>query len=214
MITNTALFFITVISLIIVPGPDMLYVTSRALADGRDAGIKAAIGIASGYLVFTALVAFGLETILRTYPDAFLGFKLLGMLYLMFLAYQLFVADIVNFSSGSTVQKTSFNDVRYGFFTSVLNPKGLVFYFSLLPQFYVEGSMPFWIYAMIYGTVTSILCFVIYSSVGAFASGKGHKLLMSHRNGKIISKFASISIFLIALSLIASDLDFSSFVSK
>ncbi|WP_259782024.1 LysE family translocator [Aestuariispira ectoiniformans] len=202
---DVTLFLITVLSLIIVPGPDMLYVTSRSLADGRNAGIKAAIGISSGYLVFTLLVAVGLEAVFKAYPNVFFGFKLLGMAYLMYLAYRLFVADIQSFSSGGPDQIKVVNDVKYGFFTSVLNPKGLIFYFSLLPQFYIPGTMPFWLYALIFGTITSSLCFVVYSSVGIFASGSGHDFLMSHRNGNVICKIAGLIVFTIGVSLILSE---------
>jgi threonine/homoserine/homoserine lactone efflux protein len=201
-----ALFLVTVISLIIVPGPDMLYVTSRALAAGREAGIKAAMGISAGYLVFTLLVAVGLEQVVSEHPNFLLAFKLTGMVYLLYLAYQLFVADIMSFSAKPKHGVQSFNDIKYGFLTSVLNPKGLIFYFSLLPLFYMPELMPFWVYALLFGSITSLLCFIVYSLVGVFAAGKGHELLMSHRNGKIISKFASLSIFIVALTLIISDI--------
>lgn len=205
MESNIVLFFVTVVSLIIVPGPDMLYVTSRALADGRSSGIKAAIGISGGYLVFTILVSLGLGTVFETNPRLFLALKLSGMVYLIYLAYRLFVADIVAFAQNGDKVESSSNEVKYGFLTSVLNPKGLIFYFALLPQFYVPSVMAFWTYALIFGTITSLLCFIIYSAVGVLVSDRGHELIMSHRNGWIISKLASLSVFLIALSIIISD---------
>jgi len=206
METNVVLFLVTVVSLIIVPGPDMLYVTSRALADGRSSGVKAAVGISGGYLVFTILVSMGLGAVFEANPKLFFAFKIVGMAYLIYLAYRLFVADLVAFTQDGQRGTTVTNEVIYGFLTSVLNPKGLVFYFALLPQFYVPAVMPFWVYALIFGSVTSLLCFLIYSSVGVFASGTGRDLMMNHRNGWIISKVASLSVFLIAISLIVSDI--------
>ncbi|WP_068086065.1 LysE family translocator [Polycladidibacter stylochi] len=205
MFTNTILFLATVISLIIVPGPDMLYVTSRALASGKESGIKAAIGISTGYLVFTLLVAMGLGALFLANPNIFLIMKILGAIYLMFLAYQLFISDITSFSKTSKQEQKQPNELKYGFLTSLLNPKGLVFYFALLPQFYIIDTMPFWIYALIYGSLTSLLCFLIYSSVGALAANKGRQLLINHRHGKIMTRLAGLCVFTIALTMVLLD---------
>ena len=115
------------------------------------------------------------------------------------------MADLVSFARNSENDTQALDEIKFGFLTSVLNPKGLVFYFALLPQFYTPGVLPFYGYAVIFGTITSLLCFLIYSSVGLIASGKGHQLLMSTRNGTTIARIASLFVFLIALSLILSD---------
>lgn len=183
----------------------MLYVTSRALSDGRSSGINAAFGVSCGYLIFTGLVSIGLGSVFETYPLLFKILKFLGMAYLVYLAYRLHFADLAALAQVEPAVRPATNDVMLGFVTSVLNPKGLLFYFALLPQFYVGFTIPFWAYALIFGTVTSLLCFIIYAAVGLLASGRGREILVTHKNGLIISKLASATVFLVAVSLIFSN---------
>jgi threonine/homoserine/homoserine lactone efflux protein len=72
-------------ALIIVPGPDMLYVITRGMAHGRRAGIVSAIGVICGILVHTTATAFGVTLIFQTSALAFLMVKYLGAIYLIYL---------------------------------------------------------------------------------------------------------------------------------
>ena len=72
-------------ALIIAPGPDMLYVITRGMAHGRRAGMLSAIGVVCGILIHTTAAAFGLTLIIQTSAFAFLLFKFLGAIYLLYL---------------------------------------------------------------------------------------------------------------------------------
>ncbi len=206
MATNTLLFLMTSLSLIIVPGPDMLYVTSRALASGRPAALKASLGISAGYLVFTVLVAAGFQSVLMAEPRLFQAMRYVGLAYLMYLAYRLFFADGM-WTSGEKLQEaTETNDLKFGFMTSLLNPKGMLFYFSLLPQFYLPEAMPFWVYALVFGMVSSTLCLIVYYGVGSLVSGPARLWLANSNNGKRISMLASMCVFAVGVSMVLSDM--------
>ncbi len=85
---NSTLFWLFLASswlLIITPGPDMLYVITRGLAQGRRAGLVSALGVACGILAHTLLAAFGLAIVLRTSVLAFAVVKYAGSGYLIFL---------------------------------------------------------------------------------------------------------------------------------
>ncbi len=82
---NPALFFAASWILIITPGPDMLYVITRGISQGRKAGIISALGVTLGILVHTVFAALGLAMILRTSAIAFLFVKYLGAFYLTYL---------------------------------------------------------------------------------------------------------------------------------
>src|SRR5262245_64793760 len=83
--TKFALFVAVAWALILAPGPDMLYVITRALAYGHRAGVVSAIGVICGILVHTTAAAFGLSLILQTSAFAFRLVKYVGAAYLMYL---------------------------------------------------------------------------------------------------------------------------------
>ena len=120
----------------ITPGPDMLFITGRAVAHGFRAGAAAAFGIAAGCLVHTTAVALGLAALLATSVLAFDVVKLLGAGYLAYLGLKLLFAP----RSVAAVERT---DVAahaggifwQGFITNVLNPKVALFFLAFLPQF-------------------------------------------------------------------------------
>ncbi len=82
---NFAIFCAASWILIITPGPDMLYVITRGISQGRKAGVISAIGVTLGILVHTIFAAFGLAMILKTSAAAFIAVKYAGAVYLIFL---------------------------------------------------------------------------------------------------------------------------------
>ncbi|KZL19631.1 Leucine efflux protein [Pseudovibrio axinellae] len=206
MATNTLLFLITILSLIVVPGPDMLYVTSRALASGRPAALKASLGISAGYLVFTVLVAAGFQSLFMAEPRLFQAIRWVGLAYLMYLAYRLFFAQGMWTSDEEPQAPAHTNDLKFGFLTSLLNPKGMLFYFSLLPQFYVPEAMPFWIYALVFGFLASLLCLIVYYGIGSLVSGPARLWLANSDNGKRVSMLASLCVFAVGISMVVADM--------
>ena len=83
------LFALTVIPLIFTPGPDMLFILSQVLGTGAKAGIMATLGVCSGYLVHSVLVALGIAAIIVSFPILFDTIRWLGIAYLLFLAFTL-----------------------------------------------------------------------------------------------------------------------------
>ena len=81
--SNFALFFAASWILIITPGPDMIYVITKGISQGRKAGVISAIGVTLGILVHTTFAAFGLAIILKTSAMAFLTVKFTGAGYLI-----------------------------------------------------------------------------------------------------------------------------------
>src|SRR5260370_41543688 len=79
------LFLLATLMLNLTPGPDMLYVIARSLAQGRAAGIASAFGIAAGCCVHTLAVAFGLVTLMAAIPVTYSVVKYAGAAYLIFL---------------------------------------------------------------------------------------------------------------------------------
>lgn len=187
-------FVATVVGLIAVPGPDMLYVIGRSTAHGRRAGWFSSLGIAAGYCFLTLLVAAGFQIVFETRPALFSIIKYVGILYLTYLAYRLIASDGALEKEAGPATNSDWRAFSAGVATSALNPKGLLFYFSILPQFFVAGPWPFWQHALVYGLTTSLLCLVLYSalalavSIGArrWLAGPGERRRMSQAAGVLL----------------------------
>lgn len=131
------LFAFAALILVITPGPNMIYLISRSITQGKKAGLISLAGVICGFLFHITLVSFGLTALLLTIPFAYTVLKTAGVLYLLYLAYQavkpngkqLFVAtpDLPNDNPRKLFS--------IGFLTNVLNPKVAVFYLSFFPQF-------------------------------------------------------------------------------
>ncbi|WP_127125169.1 LysE family translocator [Pseudoflavitalea rhizosphaerae] len=131
------LFIIAAFVLVITPGPNMLYLISRSITQGRKAGLISLVGVVLGFLFHALMVSFGLTAIFMAIPYAFLVLKTLGVVYLLWLAFQAVRP------SGKSIFETR-TDLQpdrpgklftMGFLTNVLNPKIAVFYLSFFPQF-------------------------------------------------------------------------------
>ena len=133
--TNFTLFFAASWVLILTPGPDIIYVMSRGISQGKKAGILSAAGVTVGILVHTVFAALGLAVILRTSSLAFLVVKLAGAVYLIYLGYASIKQppeQIFNLKRPASAWRTIF---MQGLLTNVLNPKVALFFLAFLPQF-------------------------------------------------------------------------------
>jgi threonine/homoserine/homoserine lactone efflux protein len=134
-----AVFIVAALALNISPGPDMLYVISRSLEQGRKAGIVSALGIGAGTLVHTFVTAIGLSAILLSVPIAFEFIRYAGAAYLVYLGLRM----LLERNSGkATTEYSSPKSARslrsifqQGVATNVLNPKVALFFLAFLPQF-------------------------------------------------------------------------------
>lgn len=128
------LFALTVLPLIFTPGPDMLFILSQVMGKDAKAGMMATLGVCSGYLVHSVLVALGIAAIIVSFPLLFETIRYLGIAYLLYLAFHL-LKSVFSKKTLLIEKKTDSNPVRKGFFTALLNPKGMLIYFAILPQF-------------------------------------------------------------------------------
>lgn len=128
------LFALTVLPLIFTPGPDMLFILSQVMGKNAKAGMMATLGVCSGYLVHSILVALGIAAIIVSFPLLFEAMRWLGIAYLLYLAVGLFKSVFSNKKLALDSHSSS-HPLRKGFFTALLNPKGMLIYFAILPQF-------------------------------------------------------------------------------
>jgi threonine/homoserine/homoserine lactone efflux protein len=133
--TALAVFMIAALTLNVTPGPNMLYVTTRSLGQGRKAGVVSAIGIGVGNLVHTLAAALGLSALLMSSAIAYSVVKYVGAAYLIYLGVRMILRNEHN-SSLTTLTDASLRRIfSQAIATSVLNPKVALFFIAFLPQF-------------------------------------------------------------------------------
>src|SRR5215469_7460824 len=135
--TNLALFAVASILLALTPGPNLLYLISRTLCQGRSAGLVSLAGTTSGFLFYALSAAFGLTAVFIAIPVLYDAVRWAGAAYLIWLAW-----DAVRpHGAGGLFARRDLPTVhpvvlfRTGVVTSILNPKVALFYLALFPQF-------------------------------------------------------------------------------
>jgi threonine/homoserine/homoserine lactone efflux protein len=130
-------FIISAFVLVISPGPNMIYLISRTITQGRGAGLTSLAGIICGFLFHILMVSFGLTAILFAVPMAYTVLKTLGVVYLLYLAWEAIKPNSSNMFAPNKdlpIDKP-IKLFMMGLLTSALNPKIAVFYLSFFPQF-------------------------------------------------------------------------------
>lgn len=173
-LTTLMLYTFGAAILIISPGPDFLYVTTRGIAQGRKAGILSAAGISIGLLVHTVLAALGLSALLQTSGFLFQAVKFTGAAYLIYLGIKAFLSkESIIQQDVNSIKLDGITIFRQGVLTNVFNPKAIITFMAFIPQFInpVDGNASFQI--IILGAVIAFLAIVWFGIVGYFAGTLG-----------------------------------------
>ncbi|MFI9360058.1 LysE family translocator [Kitasatospora sp. NPDC053057] len=118
------------------PGPNMVYLVSRSISQGRAAGLVSLVGTAVGFLVYMTLANLGLAVVFVAVPWLYIGLKAVGAAYLAFLAWQTLRPGGRGLFEPRNLQRDShWKLLRMGLITNLLNPKVAILYLALIPQF-------------------------------------------------------------------------------
>jgi threonine/homoserine/homoserine lactone efflux protein len=158
----------------ITPGADTMYIVTRSVAKGKNAGIVSVLGISTGGLIHTMLAAFGLSIILASSHTAFSIVKYAGALYLVCLGISIFLKGKTPVTSPNEQCQNSDLQVIYfqGLLTNLLNPKVALFFLSFLPQFInpsqAHGPVPFLILGGTCLATGTIWCLILAFAASYF----------------------------------------------
>ncbi|MGA8008472.1 MAG: LysE family translocator [Thiomonas sp.] len=135
-LTHFVTFALVALGMVLTPGPNMIYLISRSITQGRSAGLVSLGGVALGFVFYMLCAAFGITALVLAVPYAYDALRFGGALYLLYLAWQ---AVRPGGHSPFQVRDLPLDRPRklfaMGFVTNLLNPKIAVLYLSLLPQF-------------------------------------------------------------------------------
>jgi threonine/homoserine/homoserine lactone efflux protein len=179
--------------IILAPGPSVLFVIARAIAWGRATAVATVAGNVTGAFTLSLMVAFGLGPILQRSETAFIGVQLLGGLYLIYLGIdalrhsKIHAEDMVN---QGDIRPSAARSMRDGFWVGALNPKGLVFFAAILPQFIDRGSSNVTSQLVLMGATFAVLAFfsdgmwgVIAGTVREWMATSPSRLVLMRRIG-------------------------------
>ena len=135
--TATLAGFATIaLAMVLTPGPNMAYLVSRTICQGRAAGLVSLGGVGIGFVVYVLLAAFGITALLFAVPLAYDGLRIAGALYLGWMAWNaLRPGGASPFQVRDLPADSHRRLFSMGLLTSLLNPKVAALYLSLLPQF-------------------------------------------------------------------------------
>jgi threonine/homoserine/homoserine lactone efflux protein len=143
---NLTAFAAAALVLIAIPGPSVLFVIGRALALGRGPAIASVVGNAFGVYLVAVCVAFGLGNLVQRSELAFVAIKVVGSAYLMWLGIQAIRhrRDLTAALAASDNSTSRWRAARQGFLVGFANPKALIIFGAVLPQFVdrTAGGVP------------------------------------------------------------------------
>lgn len=194
-----AWFALAAFLMVISPGPNMIYLISRSITQGKKAGLISLVGVVCGFLFHIVIAGFGLTAILLAVPYAYGILKSIGTVYLLYLAYQ---AIKPNGKAFFEVNKNGSIDkpqklFLMGFLTNVLNPKMAVFYLSFFPQFIKPEQGSVFVQSLALGITQISISFTV-NLIIVMTAAKTARFLASNLIWISVQKWfmASILVFL------------------
>jgi threonine/homoserine/homoserine lactone efflux protein len=165
-------FALVALAMIVVPGPSVLFVISRGVAHGRRAALMTALGNEAGALVLVMAVAFGLGAIVQRSITVFMILKIAGAAYLIYLGVQALRRRrvLAEALAGEAAPKASRRIFRDGFVVGATNPKTVILFTAILPQFVTRSNGHVTLQLLILGLM-SVLIALISDSAWALLAG-------------------------------------------
>ncbi|MDN3557495.1 LysE family translocator [Halomonas maura] len=173
-------FSLVALGMVLTPGPNMIYLISRSICQGRMAGLISLSGVALGFVFYMLCAAFGITAIVLAIPYAYDALRIGGALYLLWLAWQ-----AVRPGGGSPFQVRQLPKDSHarlfcmGFVTNLLNPKIAIMYLALLPQFIepqygsvLAQSLMLGTFQIVISVGVNALIVVIAGAIASFLAGR------------------------------------------
>lgn len=168
--SNLLAFAAIALGMVLTPGPNMIYLISRSICQGRKAGLISLGGVALGFVVYMLCAAFGITALVLAVPYAYDAIRLGGALYLLWLAWQAVrPGGRSPFAVKDLPQDRPRKLFLMGFLTNLLNPKIAVMYLSLLPQFIDPAAGSVLGQALVLGTVQIVISVLVNAAIALSA---------------------------------------------
>lgn len=177
-------FVIACIAIILIPGPSVMFTIARAVAWGRLTAILTALGNAFGMLLLSVFIALGLGPLLQRSELLLQVVQVIGGLYLIYLGIDAYrhreehADDMVKIEE---TKPSNFQIMREGFTVGALNPKALVFFSAVFPQFVDATLGSITVQLLLFGLIFAVLSFLLDGTWG-FLVGSSRDWFVTSRN--------------------------------
>jgi len=157
--------------MVLTPGPNMVYLISRSICQGRKAGVISLLGVVAGFLVHMLAAAAGLTALFMAVPLAYELLKWFGAAYLLYLAWQAVRPGARSpFEARQLPEDPPRKLFLMGFLTNLLNPKIAVFYLSIFPQFVSAEHGSVFTQSIVLGLTQITISFSVNLCIALFAA--------------------------------------------
>ena len=205
-------YLIATVLIILAPGPSVLFTIARAIAWCRRAAVATVFGNATGMFLVSVLVAVGLGPVLQSSKPFYYAVQLLGGLYLIYLGYAAIAAskiDAQSMTSTEGLKPSIITSIKNGFWVGVLNPKSVVFFAAILPQFVDQEKNNVTAQLILLGAIFALIALISDGSYGLLAgtvrqwlSGDISRLIFMRRFGGIV--MIGLGLFTIASAMLTA----------
>ena len=188
-------FAVASVALLVIPGPADIYIVNRSVADGRQIGLAAVVGLELGTFMHVLAATVGLSAILATSENAFNVVKYLGASYLVLIGLRTLTRkpEAISTSASSMTQSQAF---RQGFIINTLNPKIALFFLSFLPQFIDPNISSNARQSLILGSVF-VLCGFVIDGVYALTASSLREVLVKGKALPFIQQYVAGVVFVL-----------------
>ena len=199
--TETIIAFVTAsVILSLVPGPDNLFVMSHSALKGWRIGFYTTLGLCTGLIGHTVLVAIGVSVIFQTSAIAFNGLKVIGACYLLYLAWLSVQNKELNLG-GTDKNSTNRSYYLTGVIMNLTNPKVALFFLVFLPQFVNTSNDNVTIQIFLLGLLFILSALCVFTSIAYLASFLEDILKKSKKVNKNLNLLAALIYFTLAINL-------------
>jgi threonine/homoserine/homoserine lactone efflux protein len=204
-VPDLGLFIVASALLTIAPGPDVIYVLTRGISQGRKAGVAAALGFASGCIFHTLLAALGIAAIIRSSELAFDVVRYAGAAYLVWIGFQA-LRNRSSFSIATGGDRKALATIyKQSVLGNMLNPKVTLFFLAFLPQFVdTQAGHVGWQMALL-GIVFMIQTVVIFGAVAIFSGWIGDWVRKRPVIGERLNVFAGLTFIALGIRVALPD---------
>lgn len=160
------------LGMVLLPGPNMIYLVSRSLSQGWRAGMVSLVGTFVGFVVYMIMANVGLAAVFIVVPWLYTGVKLAGAAYLIFLAWKnLKPGGMSVFETRDLPRDSRMKLFRMGLLTNLLNPKAAIMYLALIPQFVRPAAGDVVLQGFILGGVQITVSMLVNTAIILAAGG-------------------------------------------
>lgn len=188
----------------VAPGPDNIFVLTQSALYGRKAGILITLGLCTGLIFHTSAVAIGISAIFHTSVVAFTILKIVGAIYLLYLAWQAFRASNNSVITNSSNIKTKRELYSRGVIMNITNPKISIFFLAFLPQFASQEAGAIAPQIILLGTIFICVALMIFSAIAILAGEIGNWFSKSPKAQIYLNRLAGTIFAGLALKLATS----------